>query len=146
MQTVYCINIDFITAGDVTILLMMSQYCCWCQNTAGCGYHDNDNAGQARALHNAFQKGQLLFTGVSHPAPLIKSLCLSGSTLLSYYKINTIQIQIQGRSIQQTMTLFPDLGRNCILRCIGYGYSMNNVFVYIRTDRGYGNRHKKDFF
>ncbi len=66
---------------------MTSQYCWWRHNTAGCGYHDNDNAGQASELHKAFQKGQLLFTGVSHPAPLIKSLCLSGSTLLSYYVI-----------------------------------------------------------
>ncbi len=40
------------------------------------------------------------------------------------------------------MTFFHDLGRNCISRCIGYGDFMNNVFVYIRTDRGYGNRHK----
>ncbi len=40
------------------------------------------------------------------------------------------------------MTFFHDFWRNCTSRCIGYGDSMNNVFVYMRTDRGYGNRHK----
>ncbi len=41
------------------------------------------------------------------------------------------------------MTFFHDFFRNGTSRCIGYGDSMNNVIVYIRTDRGYGNRHKK---
>ncbi len=40
------------------------------------------------------------------------------------------------------MTFFHDFWRNCTSRCIGYGDSMNNVFVYIRTDRGYTNRRK----
>ncbi len=50
---------------------------------------------------------------------------------------------MQGQSTQQTMTFFHDLGRNCISCCIEYGDFMNNVFVYIRTDRGYSNCRKK---
>ncbi len=75
-QFIIAQNIDFSTAGDVTILLVMPQPC------AGCGYHDNDNAG---ALHKAFLKGQLLFTGVSPPPPVFKSRF--ASVVAPYYHI-----------------------------------------------------------
>ncbi len=62
---------------------------------------------------------------------------LTGGTIIqNKYNTNT-----NTKSIYTTndAVFFHDLGTNCI----GYGDSSNNVFVYIRTDRGYGNRHKK---
>ncbi len=63
---------------------------------------------------------------------------LTGAKIIQYkYNTNT-----NTRSIYTTNDdVSPGLGRNCTSRCIGYGDPMKNVFVYIRTDRDYGNRH-----
>ncbi len=85
MQTVYCIKYRF------QYCLVTSQYCSWRRNTAGDAtilmdvdtmtMTMQDRQGHAR---KHFRKDNC-YLQVYHPPPFIKSLCLSGSTLLSYY-------------------------------------------------------------